>query len=188
MPPAIRFSKEQIVEAAVALVQEEGAAALNARAVARRLGCSTQPLFREFETMAQLKTAVIERAEEVYDRYIEASKQDAVAPYKATGLAYIRFAREQGELFKLLFMRDRRGEVISKEMQDHNMDYILDRIMDVTGYTREQALTFHLIMWIYVHGLAAMVATHYQDFTDEELHRLLSGQFEAVKRGFKTGP
>lgn len=187
MPPAIRFSKEQIVNAAVALVQEEGAAALNARAVACRLGCSTQPLFREFETMAQLKAAVIERAEQVYDGYIEDSKQNAGAPYKATGLAYIRFAREQGELFKLLFMRDRRGEAVSKEMQDHNMNYILDSIVAVTGYSREQALTFHLIMWIYVHGLAAMVATHYQDFSEDELQRLLTEQFEAVKRGFKTG-
>ena len=31
-------------------------------------------------------------------------------PYKAMGMGYIRFAAEERELFRLLFMRDRSGE------------------------------------------------------------------------------
>ena len=57
MPPAIRYDRQQILEAALALVREEGAEALNARAVAKRLGCSTQPIFRAFANMDELKLA-----------------------------------------------------------------------------------------------------------------------------------
>ena len=39
MPPKVKVTREQIVQAALALVRESGAQALNARAVANRLGC-----------------------------------------------------------------------------------------------------------------------------------------------------
>lgn len=183
MPPAVRFDRQQILDAAVALVREAGMEALNARALAQRLGCSTQPLFREFDSMEQLKNAVIGEAQRLYDAYIETSKTQAGPPYKAVGMAYIRFAREEGELFRLLFMRDRRGEDIPAAMQDSHLDYILDTIVNATGLTRGQAYTFHLVMWIYVHGLASMVATHYLDFSDEDISMLLTQQFQGMKRG-----
>lgn len=183
MPPAIRFERQQILDAALALVREEGMEALNARALAGRLGCSTQPLFRAFDSMEQLKNAVIEEAQRLYDVYIEQSKTQEGPPYKATGMAYVRFAKQEPELFRLLFMRDRRGEDIPAAMQDSHIDYLLDTIVNATGLTHGQAYTFHLVMWIYVHGLASMVATHYLDFSDEDISLLLTQQFQGMKRG-----
>ena len=55
MPPKIRFGREDIVSAALEIIREQGIEGVNARAVAARLGCSTQPLFREFESMEQIK-------------------------------------------------------------------------------------------------------------------------------------
>ena len=183
MPPAIRYDRQQILEAALALVREEGAEALNARAVAKRLGCSTQPIFRAFANMDELKLAVVEQAEKVYSGYIESSKHHGVRPYKQTGLAYVRFAREESELFRLLFMRDRRGEMTSADIQDPQMEYVLQTLMNATGLTCGQAYTFHLMMWVYVHGLASMVATHYLDFSDQDIDMLLTQQFQGMKRG-----
>ena len=39
-------------------------------------------------------------------------------PYKASGIAYIQFAKEEKELFKLLFMRDRTGEKIEENREE----------------------------------------------------------------------
>ena len=50
MPPKVKITKEDIINAAVSLVRENGADALNARTVASLLGCSTQPVFSNFAT------------------------------------------------------------------------------------------------------------------------------------------
>ena len=62
MPPSVRFSKDAVLNAAYQLVRREGPDALNARAVARELGGSTQPIFRLFSGMEELKQAVVELA------------------------------------------------------------------------------------------------------------------------------
>ena len=115
MPPKVKVTREQIVQAALALVRESGAQALNARAVANRLGCSTQPVFSNYATMEELKLDVLRAADECYQAHLAKGMRDpAYPPYKASGVAYIGFARQERELFKLLFMRDRRGEKVEE--------------------------------------------------------------------------
>ena len=55
MPPSIKTSREEIVRAAFEIVREQGADALSARAVAKALGCSTQPVMYHFGSIAELK-------------------------------------------------------------------------------------------------------------------------------------
>ncbi|MBO5790241.1 MAG: TetR/AcrR family transcriptional regulator, partial [Clostridia bacterium] len=62
MPPKVKITKEEIVEAAMRIVRECGDEALNARNIAASLGCSTQPVFSNFATMAELRLAVIKKA------------------------------------------------------------------------------------------------------------------------------
>ena len=65
MPPKVRVTKENIIKTATELVRQSGADAINARAIAKVLGCSTQPIFSNFATMDELKTAVIQSAQEL---------------------------------------------------------------------------------------------------------------------------
>ena len=184
MPPRIQYTKEQIVEAAIAVIRENGPDAFNARAVAQRLGCSTQPLFREFETMEALKGAVLRHANAIYNDYVAKAAARAEKPYKAAGTAYIRFAEEERELFKLLFMRDRKDE--STENEDENIDSYLQMLTETLGIKRETAYDFHIRMWIYTHGMAVMTATGYLHFTDEQVSELLSEEFIALKERFRN--
>lgn len=180
MPPRIQYTEAQMVEAAVEIVRQTGFETLNARSLAKRLGCSTQPIFRQFGDMKALKAAMLRQAGKVYNRYIDESKKRPEKPYKQAGLAYIRFAREERNLFRLLFMRNRQDEEIPPVMEDDNMDYILSTVVDATGLTREQAYAFHLHMWVFTHGLAVMAATGYADFTEEELDGFLYDEYIAL--------
>lgn len=104
MPPKIKITKEEIVDTALNLVREAGEQALNARSIAAKLRCSTQPVFSNFETMDDLHNAVKETAYAEYQSYLKTEMEAGkYPPYKASGMAYIRFAREEKELFKLLF-------------------------------------------------------------------------------------
>ena len=180
MPPKIRFGREDIVSAALEIIREQGIEGVNARAVAARLGCSTQPLFREFESMEQIKEEAARLAMELYARHVAEGAEREHISYKGTGIAYIDFARREPQLFKMLFMSNRVSRPVP-EIEDPSYELVISTLMERISLSREQAEEFHLKMWIFVHGLAVMTATKYMDFTDEELSAMLSSQFMAQK-------
>ena len=184
MPRTPHYQQSAILDAAFALVRRDGMEALNARAVAREMGCSTQPIFRVYSSMEELRRAVEQRAMTYYTERIRQSASLDARAYRGTGLAYIGFAREEPQLFRLLFMCDHRSDTHRQAEQDSSMDYVLSTIQHATGYSREKALLFHHVIWIFTHGLAVMVATQFVPFTDEEISRLLSEHYLATKARF----
>ncbi len=158
MPPKVKISKDDIINTALDIVISNGADAINARTIASTLNCSTQPIFSNFATMDKLRLAVVEKADKLYQEYIKREIESGDYPqYKASGMAYIRFAKEQKELFKLLYMRDRSTEVTPTQMQlNHEMETIVHKS---TGLEGDEQKLFHLEMWAYVHGIATMFAT-----------------------------
>lgn len=180
MPPKIKVEKEDIIKAAAELVRESGVNSINARAVAARLGVSTQPIFSNYSSMDKLKADVLEYAHTVYCGYLERGMTSGEYPvYKASGMAYIQFAKEERELFKLLFMRDRTGEKITQN--DDEVKPIIDIIMNNLGISMEEATMFHTEMWVYVHGIAAMIATAYLEWDRETISRMLTDLFMGLK-------
>ena len=115
MPRNFMFTKEEIVQAALDLTRERGASAVTARALGQKLGSSSRPIFSYFSSMSEVQVAVLQAAQQLYQRYLaEDMAAGKYPPYKAGGMAYIRFAKEEKELFRLLFMRDRTQEAKEK--------------------------------------------------------------------------
>ena len=159
MPPKIKISKERVIEAAISLVRSGGAATVNARTLAAALDCSTQPIFSNFETMEALQNEVLARAHQIYIDFLKKEAENKQYPeYKAFGMAYIRFAKEEKELFRLLFMCDRAGKELVPTV---DFRASVEIIMQANGVCREAAELMHLEMWVCVHGIAAMLATSF---------------------------
>ena len=180
MPPKIQYSKADLLHAAFSITRTRGLGALNARALARELGCSTQPIFRAFRSMEDIRREVLRMTSDTYARYIARSGELSPKPYLGSGIAYLLFAREEPELFKLLFMCDRVSSGASRE-EDRTLDFVIGLVMDSTGLTREKALRFHWHLWIYAHGLATMIATHYLVLDPAEAECLLADEYQAVR-------
>lgn len=70
MPAVRKVSKEQIIDAAVEVLRDDGFSAINARSVAKKLGCSTQPIYFSFKSMEELKSALTERAIELHTQHV----------------------------------------------------------------------------------------------------------------------
>lgn len=135
MPPKAKVTKEDIINATVDIVRKSGAQAINARTIASVLNCSTQPVFSNFATMEKLRLAVVEKADSLCQEYMQREVESGKFPaYKANGMAYIRFAKEEQELFKLLYMRNRSSETIpeNSELND-KMESIVIIIPDLAG-------------------------------------------------------
>ncbi len=180
MPPKFKFTKDEIIKSATDIVRENGASALTARSLAERLGSSAKPVFGLFQNMEEVKKEVIGEANKIYSNYLKTDMESgAYPPYKASGMAYIRFASEEKELFKLLFMRDRTHEKIGDGKDE--LKPIVSMIQQNLGISEEEAYLMHLEMWVYVHGIAAMIATNYLNWDTEFVSNALTDVYVGLK-------
>lgn len=183
MPPKVKVTREDIIKAAVSIARESGAQAINARNIAAILDCSTQPIFSNFSTMEELRFAVAQKADELCQNYILREIESGKFPtYKASGMAYIRFAKEEKELFKLLYMRDRSGESVPDG--SHLTDEMENIVHNNTGLSGEDAKLFHLEMWAYVHGIAVMFATGFFDLDWELVSKMLTDSYQGLRKQY----
>lgn len=183
MPPKVLIAKENIINAAVSVVRSNGASALNARTVAAALGCSTQPIFSNFATMEELRLEVARQADMLYQEYVRRETESGeYPPYKAGGMAYIRFAKEEKELFKLLYMCDRSAEETTAESTSFSQ--MADIVRNNTGLDADTARLFHLEMWAYVHGIAVMFATGFLDLAWELVSRMLTDAYQGLRKQY----
>ena len=183
MPPKVKVTKDDIVNAAVEIVRKSGAEALNARTIAAVLNCSTQPVFSNFATMEELRLAVVGRADTLCGDYIRKEIESGhYPPYKASGMAYIRFAKEEKELFRLLYMRDRTDETIPES--DDLENQMETMVQNNTGLSDLDAKLFHLEMWAYVHGIATMFATGFLNLDWELVSRMLTDSYRGLRKQY----
>ncbi len=186
MPPKFRFTREEIVDTALTIVREEGFPALTARALADRLGSSTKPIFGLFANMEEVQQAVLQAADGRYQRYLaDAMSSGEYPPYKASGMGYIRFAMEEPRLFRLLFMRDRSAEVIREDRE--SIRPLLDLLQGTLGLSEDKAYLFHMESWVFVHGLAAMIATNYVPWDMDFISRALTDMHQGLVHRFTQG-
>lgn len=179
MPPKVKITKEDIIKTAVELVRASGAESINARAIAAALNCSTQPIFSNFVTMEELQKATVAAAYEIYLDFLKREAESGNYPqYKSFGMAYIRFAKGEKELFKLLFMCDRRGAEFTPTL---DFEASIEIIMKANGITREKAKLMHLEMWTCVHGIGAMLATSFLSLEWELISDMLTDVYQGIR-------
>ena len=179
MPPKVKVTKNEIIQTAIDLIRQNGENAVNARSIASALNCSTQPIFSNFATMEELLSAVQNAAYERYLGFLEREAASGAYPqYKAFGMAYIRFAGEEKELFKLLFMCDRNGREL---IPTADFKTSVNMLMNANGITYEQAERMHLEMWTCVHGIGTMLATSFLSLEWDLVSEMLTDVYLGIR-------
>ena len=185
MPPKVKTTKEEIISAALNLVRTNGESALNARNIAAELNCSTQPIFSNFTSMDELRLSVVKKANELCQEYTKREVHSGEHPFfKATGMAYIRFAKEEKELFKFLYMRDRSNETIPEDSE--HLEKMATIIQNNIGISETAAKLFHLEIWAYVHGIASMLATGFLDLEWDLISKMLTDAYLGLKKQYES--
>ncbi len=181
MPRKNMFTREQIVSSALELVREQGMEALTARGLGEKLGASSKPIFSWFRSMEQVQAAVMEAADQVYQTYLKSGMQEGkYPPFKAAGMAYIRFAKEEKQLFRLLFMRDRSHEPHQEKEGAEVAALMTELVQKNAGLNEQSARMLYLENWIYVHGIASMIATGYLEFDEADISVMMTDVYRGL--------
>ena len=181
MPRKNMFTREQIVSSALELVREQGMEALTARGLGEKLGASSKPIFSWFRSMEQVQAAVMEAADQVYQTYLKSGMQEGkYPPFKAAGMAYIRFAKEEKQLFRLLFMRDRSHDPHQEKEGAEVAALMTELVQKNAGLNEQSARMLYLENWIYVHGIASMIATGYLEFDEADISVMMTDVYRGL--------
>lgn len=183
MPAIKKISKEAIIDAAVDVLREGGAAAINARSVAKELGCSTQPIYLSFQNMDDLKAAMTQRAVALHTRHVRNSNSDT--QYSCYGMGFVKFAEEERHLFRWLYLD---GEQFGPYRDDVLLPEIIAAMGNEYGYTEEVARKLHQDMTYYSYGMAILANTGHLNLTDAELRAAFRREFTALTAYYDVSP
>jgi len=189
MPPKQRFTREEIIEAALEITRKEGIDSLTARRLGAYLNSSSRPIFTVFNRMNEVISETVTAARELYNKYIEKALSDE-KPFKATGQAYIEFAMNEPKLFQLLFMTENQkihelSYVLSAI--DENSGMIFDEIRKEYGLDDAKAHLLYQYLWIFTHGIATLTVTKVCRFEDKEIDGMLTNVCKSILMRIKAG-
>ncbi len=179
MPPKTRVSREMIVEAALEVIRERGFEGLNARTVAQRLGCSTQPVMYHFDTVEDLKRAAFSRTDQLHGAYLMdvSPEQD---PLLGIGLNYVRWAVNEPQLFRFLFQSGYAEEGSLLEMIDSEaLVPVLEAMREGAGLSLEQTRSVFLTVALFAHGYASIIVNNHLEYDE----KLVAGHLERCWNG-----
>ena len=188
MAPKNKFTKDEMIAAALRVVRSKGIDRLTAKTMADELGTSTQPIFTGFGSMDGVRQEVYAAAVRVYDGYADAGLKGAI-PFLGVGMQYIRFAREEPELYRLLFLtRAQDQEHSAMKSMQHLQALVRPTLMDVYHITAEEADRYFRDLWLVVHGLSTLIVTDDCPYSDQEIGQILTGFSISICKSLKEIP
>ena len=181
MPTTIRITKEMILNAAFDITRNEGIEKLSNREIAKKMNCSIRPIYYQFKNSEELYKALYNKINSYFYDFIMKNIADDIPHYKQIGINYIKFAQEETNLFKVLFMSPSRNLPNTfVETDKTGFAGVVAAIKLSTHLSDKDIKSFHTKMWIFVHGIATLTVSKSVKFTEEQIRDLLSQEFQAL--------
>lgn len=163
-PEAIEAHRARVVRAAESLFAAHGYEGVTLRALAAALGRSHTAVYRYFDGKADIFEAARIAA---YDRFAEAQEQvvreipEPRARLAGLGSAYVRFAREEPDAYRLMFELKPPGGEASPEMraaEQRGWTPLREAIGSAVGadLLRGDAEVLAHLFWAALHGIVSL--------------------------------
>ena len=160
MPPKAKFTKEEIVAAALSIARDKGIEAVTAREIAAVLGSSARPIFTVFSSMEEVHSAVRDAAMSMFEEYI--NKAVNYTP------VFLLFMRENNEVRSVDEYMSNLGDIA---------DTCIDTIQQDYKITEEEAQILFRQTWIFTFGICVLCVSRTCSFSDEEITEMLGCEF-----------
>ncbi len=175
------ITKDDILKAAFAILQEEGIEQVTARKLAAKANCSTQPIFRVYKNMEQLTEELFGEACDFFQDYYVQFPRQSVTPFVNLGQAYIRFAQEHKKLFKFIFLSPDRFGRSMYDLINGSRGFVSREIQAATSQGCKNASELFMKMWIFIHGAACMSLTDDYDLSENDTMQLLKTSYQSFR-------
>lgn len=188
MPPKIKFTRDDIINAAFEIARQEGFNSVVARNVAKKLGSTVSPIFTAFKNMEELKKEVYFMAKTECFNYMSECINYTPA-FKEFGLRWVQFALKEPNLYKLIFLGDGKSNNFIDSIEtvfSDIIDILVNEIIHSFNISRNDALSLINQMIIHANGIAVFCMQNITDFDITQIGRLLSETCIGLVMLYKT--
>jgi AcrR family transcriptional regulator len=177
MPPTPIITKQDILNAGIQLIRENGIRSVNARSLAKSLSCSTKPLFRIYKNMEELKKDIKKELDNYYNDFMEKNMTNENR-LLSQGISYIEFARSEKMIFSSLFMNmTMAGSSLQDIIHAEWNRASIENAKALTGLSTEKAEILFINFWLYSHGIATQIVSNDIDIPLDLVKKLLKNAF-----------
>ncbi len=175
--------KEELLQTALEMIDTDGLDSITLRDLTQRLGTSRTAVYRHFASKEALILGVIEKGYEHLNLLFTPIFQDrthsVAVRFEAMGRAYLDFAIEHPNLYRLLFgenFRQEREEIC--DYKDENQATGLYALIGLLLEAQEEGIIAQVnpmvqaaMVWASIHGLASLLI---------DGHLIMSDNIEAI--------
>ena len=182
MARLVEFRKEDLLEKTIDFIRKNGTQNLTARNLCHYIGCSTQPIFRNFGSMGELKEEVKNYLQNYYENFIEKIVNKNAYLY-TTNYSYTLFALEEPNLFEALFMSDLDGTKTMDDILNSENDWeIIESIPNQYHLSKKQSERLYRDVKFYTHGLSCQIACNSLTLKKEDIGLLIKNVINNLKK------
>lgn len=174
-------TKAILLDAAFAMLNEEGIDEVTARKLAAKANCSTQPIFRIYNNMEELYADLFMKALDFFEEYVSTYPKTTVVPFVSLGQAYISFAQKYPFAFRFVFLSKERYGKSLYDMVNGETGHVTREIQAAKSQGAQEPSELFMKMWIFIQGAACMSLTDDYDLKEEDTITLLKDAYQAFK-------
>lgn len=178
MPPKPKINKQMILDASLEIVRKQGHEMINARTIAEKLGCSTQPVMYNFKTIEEIREETYKLADEYHTSFIMPKGDKEYDPLLQLGLNYIRFGYEEKNLFRFLFQTNSFAGLNTHALvSDPGIGEMLKMVSNGFGCTEDEARDVFFNLFISAHGIASLLANNAMEYEEDSFRKVLENTY-----------
>ena len=186
--PKQRITKEMVVDAAFGIARSEGMEQVLVKNIAKKIGCSVQPIYSYCENMEGLRREVVDKTCGFIQEYV-AAHLDCGDLFRSTGRAYIQLAKEEPHLFRIFILHRREGVSSLEELyRSETNPHMAQEIARQPNICEKQARWLHLHMLIYTIGIGTIFSMTTPGISPEEIYRQQEEAYEAFLKQILANP
>ena len=182
MPPKPKFTKDEIVQAALEVVSQKGVEVLTAKELGDALGSSARPIFTVFRSMKEVQDEVRAAAMRRFERFAAQTLPD-MPLFKQVGMQMVLFGAKEPKLYQLLFMQENHNAASFDDVfgaLGPTAETCIQSLRNAHGLTEAESRLLFETVWIYTFGIGALCATGTCRFSEQRLGEMLSTEFQAM--------
>ena len=172
MPSSPKVQKEIILKTAFELLLCEGYGAINIKTVAQQLGCSTQPISRQFGSMDGFRKELLEYGIEQLGSFFSMEGERVSDIVAGIAQGYVNLAFDMPNLYKYLYMSEhaegKMGELIDR-LRGENTGKVIEMLKAEYDMPEAYAEEYIKNLNYYVHGIASYAAVGFVELSKQEI-------------------
>ncbi|MCP4021100.1 MAG: TetR/AcrR family transcriptional regulator [Desulfobacteraceae bacterium] len=190
MPRKSQFTPEDVTISALESVRENGWSGLSAPAIAKKMGCSTMPIYSYFKNMQALEDEIIKEIWEMVMAYQKKKFTGDVWVDQAIG--WIKFSRKENNLFQC--MLNGRNRDLQYDVRRKHWNFLTTILNNYSAFKDLDVFLVERIRYSHVmltHGIAMsdnIGLTSILFESDEILFQYMSSTCQSLLLGYQKVP